>query len=524
MIKLYPTQHNTALGRYYINSRNLVEYMKILTDKKRCKGCGLCVKVCPQMILEVVDKKMRVMDESRCMGCFGCEDECKEGAVRLLRGPQSISRIHIEPPPANIKKCDVAIVGAGPSGLGAAITCAKAGLDVVVFERLPNRKISHHSDGGVLFTFPGITSIEFDGKKVAFPELDISLDARFTKKCEYLGLLGPGGLGTKNDFPEGLYALAGNKDGFIEALVNEAENNGARIWFNAKVIDVLKEDDRITGIKLSTGEEIQSKVVVAADGVFAKISEKAGMQISHNDLWYASVLAFEYDNTENLPGGLYYLNGDMELEKDMPVAFGGLGITEVIHVLIAFFSRKNTYPAPKPMDYYVQKMLEDDERIKKVLGDRLKGVRPKMVTGCRAVLRGKSNEDTVGNGVISVGDAWVDDGEIGNVPALGNGVHAGRIIVEASRKNDFSKQALRPVNNFITKRLLKALSKNKDLKLLCARYSEEEMKQMFLFMQHMNYPIMMFGNPMQQGIMFSKFMVRNLFRFFKYPKIARALF
>ena len=60
-----------------------------------------------------------------------------------------------------------------------------------------------------------------------------------------------------------------------ESLINDAEDKGARFWFNAKVSDVLKEKDRISGIKLDTGEEISSKVVVTADGVFAQISEKA---------------------------------------------------------------------------------------------------------------------------------------------------------------------------------------------------------------------------------------------------------
>ncbi len=498
--------------------------MKIVVNDEKCTGCKICTSVCPQMILEVVDKKMRVKDETRCMGCFGCEDECKEGAVRLLRASQDVTEPGIEPAPENVTKCDVAVVGAGPSGLGAAITCAKAGLDVVVFERLPNRKLSHHTDGGVLFTFPGLTSIEIDENSVTFPELDISISASFTRECKHLGLLGPGGLSTKNDFPEGLRAWAGNKDGFVEALINEAEDKGARIWFNAKVTDVLKQDSRISGVKLDTGQEIQSKVVVTADGIFAKISEKAGMQISHDDLWYANVLAFEYDNTGNLPGGLYYLNGNMQLGEDMPVAMGGLGITEVIHVLIAFFSRKRTYPAREPMDYYVQKMIESDGRLKKILGGALEGIKPKMLTGCRGVLRAKSNEDTVGNGIISVGDAWVDDGEIGNVPALANGVYAGRVIVEAAKKNDFSKETLGPAKKFITKNFLKALSKNKDMKLLSAKYTEEEMKQMFLFMQHMNYPVMMFGSPARQGMMFTGFMIKNFFRFFKYPKIGRSMF
>ena len=498
--------------------------MKIILNKERCTGCNTCVMVCPQMILEVVDNKMAVIDESRCMGCFGCEDECQAGAVRLLRAPQNVLVIDIEPPPANVKKCDVAIVGAGPAGLGAAITCAKAGLDVVVFERLPNRKLSHHTDGGVMFSFPGMTSMNIDENTVAFPELDISINANFTKKCGQLGLMGPDGLSTRNDFPKGIEGWAGNKDGLVESLIHEAEEQGAKFWFNAKVSDVLREGDRISGVKLESGEEIQSGVVITADGVFAKISEKAGMQISHDDLWYGSVLAFEYDNTEDLPGGLYYLNGNMLPGEDMPDAFGGIAITDVIHVLIAFFSRKKFYPAEKPMDHYVQKMLEYDMRIKKILGNTLEVVQPMMLTGCRAVMREKSNKNPVGNGIISVGDAWVDDGEIGNIPALANGVWAGRTIIEAAKKGIFSEETLGPARDFITKKFMNALSKNKEMKLLGTKFNEEELKQMFLFMQHLNYPVMMFGSPMQQGKMFINFMIKNFFRFFKYPKIGKAMF
>jgi hypothetical protein len=94
-------------------------------------------------------------------------------------------------------------------------------------------------------------------------------------------------------------------------------------------------------------------VVVCADGCFAKISEKAGMAVNREDLWYAQVLAFEYDNTDNIPAGLFYINGDLPFGNDTPAAFGGIGITAVIHVLAAFFSRSKYYKAPHPMDHYV---------------------------------------------------------------------------------------------------------------------------------------------------------------------------
>jgi NAD-dependent dihydropyrimidine dehydrogenase PreA subunit len=203
--------------------------MKIITNNDKCTGCKVCVYVCPQKILKVVDKKMQVIDESRCMGCFGCEDECKEGAVRLLRAPQDVTDVVVEPPPENVTACDVAIVGAGPSGLGTAITCARAGLDVVVFDRPPNRKLCHHTDGGVLFSFPGQTAVVVDGTTVSFPELDISIEASFARQCDHLGLLGPDGLHTQSGFPKGLSGWAGNKDGLVEALVNEAQSSGARL-------------------------------------------------------------------------------------------------------------------------------------------------------------------------------------------------------------------------------------------------------------------------------------------------------
>jgi electron transfer flavoprotein-quinone oxidoreductase len=498
--------------------------MKVIVNAERCTGCGVCTQVCPQMLLEIVNKKVQVQDEARCMGCFGCEDECPSHAVRILRVPQNVPEIEIEPPPSDLTHCDIAVVGAGPAGLGAAITCARAGLDVVVFERLPNRKISHHVDGGVLFTLPWMTSIEVEQGTIAFPELDISLHADFVRRCDALGLVGPGGVSTENQVPKDLVGWAGNKDRFVEALVDEAERAGARIWFNALVVDVLEEHGQVSGVKLDTGDEIRSNVVVTADGVLAKISEKAGMQINHSDLWYASVLAFEYENTARLPAGLYYLNGDLQFEEDMPSAFGGVAISDVIHVLVAFFSRKKTYSAPKPIDYYVHKLLETDERVHTLLGNSLQGAAPRMLTGCRGVFRDRCNEDTVGNGVISVGDAWVDAGELGNVPALANGVHAGRVIVEASRKNDFSKEALSPANRFLDKRLLKALAENKRMKLLSVKLDDEELARMFSFMQHMNYPVLMLGTPKQQNMMFTGFVVKNLFRFFRYPETARRFF
>jgi len=505
--------------------------MLVTVDSDRCTGCGVCVRVCPQQILKLkslaeprrVKRQVQVLDLDHCIGCFGCEDECSFHAIRVLRAPQHVGTPELEPRPEGIERCDVAIVGAGPAGLGAAITCAKAGLSTGVLERLPNRTLSHHTDGGVLFTLPWMTQVEPAEDQLCFPELDITLRAKVARRCHFLGLLGPAGLSTDNRFPKGLEAWAGDKDRLVEALVNEAEEQGAKIAFNAKVVDVLKEGDRVSGVRLGDGTEIAAKLVIAADGVFAKISERAGFAVNKDDLWYAHVMALEYDNIANLPAGLFYLNGDMQYEEEMPITFGGVGITEVIHVLIVFLSRDRFYPAKRPMEHYARLMLARDPRVQEKLGSSLDGAEPKMLTGCRGVFRGEANTDLVGNGALSIGDAWVHSGELGNIPALANGVSAARVVVEAFQRGDLSPKSLRAVNDFVTPKLVSLLEKNRDMKLLETRITPEEERELFLFMQHMNYPIMLFGTKTQQAKMFMYFMLKNTLRFIRNPKIAKLM-
>lgn len=495
--------------------------MKILHDEERCTGCGLCARVCPQMILEVEGEAVRVRDESRCMGCFGCEDECPAGAIRILRGPAGEP---IQPePPLDVSACDVVVVGAGPGGLGAAIACARRGLDVVVCERLPHRRISHHPDGGVLFGVPGIVSVEVDRRKIVFPELEIELPGNFARRCEEFGLMGPEGIDTQNDFPPGCEGWVGRKDRLCEALANEAEKAGAKLWFNARVEDVLREGGRVTGVRLHGGQEIRASVTVTADGVRASTSEKAGMDVATSDLWYASVIALEYENAADLPCRMLYLNGGMQFEETMPPVFGALATTDVVHVVIALYSQRKSYPGRRPIQQYAARLQEEDPRARRVLGDSLDGARPDFLNGCRVVFRPRCNTETVGEGVVSVGDAWVDDGEIGNVTALANGVHAGDAIADALARGKTSKDALAPANDFIRPDLVRMLEKNREMKLLATELDEEETRIMFRFMQHMNYPLMIFGSPARRGWMFTKFVLKNLHRFVMHPGVAKKI-
>ena len=61
-------------------------------DPDRCKGCGLCVSVCPEQILRLAQSFNRqgqhyaqVFAEERCTACQSCAIICPDSAIRVWR-------------------------------------------------------------------------------------------------------------------------------------------------------------------------------------------------------------------------------------------------------------------------------------------------------------------------------------------------------------------------------------------------------------------------------------------------------
>lgn len=63
----------------------------IVVDPKLCKGCHICISVCPHGVLkesEVVDNRgfflPRVIDIKACKVCRLCEMECPDFAISVM--------------------------------------------------------------------------------------------------------------------------------------------------------------------------------------------------------------------------------------------------------------------------------------------------------------------------------------------------------------------------------------------------------------------------------------------------------
>jgi NAD-dependent dihydropyrimidine dehydrogenase PreA subunit len=68
----------------------------ISIDEFLCKGCTLCVEICPKDVLEMVDAIdrwegaiARVKDIDACIACFICEHECPDFALLVYAAPKA---------------------------------------------------------------------------------------------------------------------------------------------------------------------------------------------------------------------------------------------------------------------------------------------------------------------------------------------------------------------------------------------------------------------------------------------------
>ncbi len=146
----------------------------------RCTGCDACVAVCPTNVLDLISNKSRVLRFQDCIQCEACMWACPTEALvmfpegnqpppvkapdidnfyqtaipgqyligevagkPLVKNAANLGRAVVEhmlqsglqPTPGSAGDVDVLIVGSGPGGLSAALTCQQRGVSYVVIEK-----------------------------------------------------------------------------------------------------------------------------------------------------------------------------------------------------------------------------------------------------------------------------------------------------------------------------------------------------------------------------------------------------
>jgi electron transfer flavoprotein-quinone oxidoreductase len=172
-----------------------------------------------------------------------------------------------------LEKFDVIVVGAGPAGLAAAYTLAKAGVKVAVIERgdFPGAK---NVMGGVLYTRP-TAEVFGDFWQDAPLERPIVQQSYWILAKDSAIKVGINDQRFLQSPPNCFTVLRARFDKWLAEKTKQA---GALIISETVVEDVLWEDDRIVGIRTNRPDgDLACDVVVAADGVNSLLSQKAGL-------------------------------------------------------------------------------------------------------------------------------------------------------------------------------------------------------------------------------------------------------
>ena len=66
--------------------RYLDDVVTLAVDEEKCVGCGMCIEVCPQGVLVLEGKKVRIEDLNGCMECGACAKNCPTEALMVTPG------------------------------------------------------------------------------------------------------------------------------------------------------------------------------------------------------------------------------------------------------------------------------------------------------------------------------------------------------------------------------------------------------------------------------------------------------
>jgi electron transfer flavoprotein-quinone oxidoreductase len=355
---------------------------------------------------------------------------------------------------AEQEKLDAVVVGAGPAGTAAAITMARAGLQVALIEK-GSKPGSKNVMGGILYTHY-LEQVVGEEWRSAPLERPIIEEQRWMMTDEAAIRL----LGYKNfrnrEHPHSYSVLRARFDAWF---AEQAEQAGAFLIAETVVDELIVRDGRVVGVRTGREGDLFADVVVVCEGIGlgSKLLEKAGLKkpLKANQVAMAvkEIVAldpgliearFNCEPGEGASVECYGtatrgLSGFMFVytNKDTLSVGGGALLSEMadVHLSREELSRRSPnalmnhfkgHPAIKPL-------LQGGETVEYLA---------KMIPegGYRAIPK------LYGHGYLIAGDAAMLSNPVhreGSNLAMESGRIAGQTVIRAKEKGDFSEGSLR---------------------------------------------------------------------------------
>ena len=168
---------------------------------------------------------------------------------------------------------DAIVVGAGPGGAAAALTMARGGLSVVLFERGERPGVKNVM-GGVMYGRM-LADVVPEFWKTAPMERVVTDERLWLTTADSVVTAGHKHLPHSVEPPNAFTVLRVPFDGWFAA---QAEAAGALLIPGTTVEDVIREGGRVVGVRTGREEgELRAPLVVIADGANSFLVQKAGL-------------------------------------------------------------------------------------------------------------------------------------------------------------------------------------------------------------------------------------------------------
>lgn len=162
---------------------------------------------------------------------------------------------------------NVVVVGGGPAGMIAGITSAEEGNNVILVEK-------NSSLGNKLkITGKGRCNLTFDGDEEKFRDNIVnnskfmySSFSNFNNK-DVVDFFNKLGVKTKVERGGRVFPVSDSAMDVVNALKNKLKKENVKIKYNSKVVEIITENEKISGVKLENGTEIAcDKCIIATGG------------------------------------------------------------------------------------------------------------------------------------------------------------------------------------------------------------------------------------------------------------------